>query len=43
MKFLDIDMDGTVPDAKTIWLFRERLAQVGAVEKLFARFDHHLE
>ncbi|MGH7248791.1 MAG: IS5 family transposase, partial [Pseudomonadota bacterium] len=37
------DMDGTVPDAKTIWLFRERLAQAGAVERLFARFDRYLE
>jgi IS5 family transposase len=43
MRFLGLDMDGTVPDAKTIWLFRERLGQAGAVEKLFARFDRHLE
>lgn len=43
MRFLGLDMNGTVPDAKTIWLFRERLAQGGAIEKLFARFDRHLE
>lgn len=43
MRFLRLDMESTVPDAKTIWLFRERLAQAGAVEKLFARFDRHLE
>lgn len=43
MRFLGLDMNGTVPDAKTVWLFRERLAQAGAVEKLFARFDRHLE
>ena len=43
MRFLGLDMDGTVPDAKTIWLFRERLARAGAVAKLFARFDRHLE
>ena len=43
MRFLGLDMDGRVPDAKMIWLFRERLAQAGAVEKLFARFDRHLE
>lgn len=42
-RFLGLDMNGTVPDAKTIWLFRERLAQAGAVEKLFARFDQYLE
>jgi transposase, IS5 family len=28
-----------VPDAKTIWLFREQLTQAGAVAHLFARFD----
>ena len=43
MRFLGLELDGTVPDAKTIWLFRERLARAGAVEKLFARFDRHLE
>ena len=43
MRFLGLDMDGRVPDAKTVWLFRERLAQAGAVEKLFARFDRYLE
>ena len=43
MRFLGLGADGTIPDAKTIWLFRERLAQAGAVEKLFARFDRHLE
>jgi transposase, IS5 family len=43
MRFLGLDRNGTVPDAKTAWLFRERLAQAGAVEKLFARFDRFLE
>ena len=28
-----------VPDAKTIWLFRERLTQAGAIDVLFNRFD----
>lgn len=28
-----------MPDAKTIWLFREQLARADATEKLFARFD----
>ena len=27
------------PDAPTIWLFREKLTRVGAIEGLFARFD----
>jgi hypothetical protein len=43
VRFLGLDIDGTVPDAKTIWLFRERLARAGAVKRLFARFDRHLE
>ena len=28
-----------VPDAKTIWAFRERLVKAGAIEALFTRFD----
>jgi hypothetical protein len=28
-----------VPDARTIWLFREKLGKAGAIEGLFARFD----
>ena len=28
-----------MPDGKTIWLFRERLTQAGAIERLFNRFD----
>jgi transposase, IS5 family len=28
-----------VPDAKTIWLFRESLVRAGAIDNLFARFD----
>jgi transposase, IS5 family len=42
MRFLGLGLSDKVPDAKTIWLFREHLAQAGAVEKLFARFDKHL-
>lgn len=37
-----LDAGDRVPDAKTIWLFREHLTQAGAVENLFARFDKHL-
>jgi hypothetical protein len=28
-----------VPDARTIWLFWEKLTKAGAIELLFARFD----
>src|SRR5688572_10575914 len=43
MRFVGLDLCERVPDAKTIWLFRERLAQAGLVEKLFAQFDAELE
>jgi transposase len=42
MRFLGLGLADKVPDVKTIWLFREQLVQVGAIENLFARFDHHL-
>jgi IS5 family transposase len=42
MGFLDLELHDAVPDARTIWLFRETLGQAGAVEKLFARFDEML-
>ena len=40
--FLGLGLSQKVPDAKTIWLFREHLAQAGAAQNLFARFDKHL-
>ena len=42
MRFLGLGFGDRVPDAKTIWLFREHLTQAGAVENLFTRFDKHL-
>ncbi len=39
MRFLGLGLSDRVPDAKTIWAFRERLTQAGAIEGLFARFD----
>ena len=38
-RFLGLWLDGKVPDAATVWLFRERLVQAKAIDKLFARFD----
>jgi IS5 family transposase len=32
-----------VPDATTVWLFRERLVQAKAIDKLFVRFDAALK
>jgi len=42
MRFLRLDLDQRIPDAKTIWLFRETLAQAGVVEALFEQFDGYL-
>jgi transposase, IS5 family len=42
-RFLGLGLDGTVPDATTIWLFRERLVKAKAIDKLFARFDAALK
>ena len=39
MRFLGLGMKDPVPDATTIWLFREHLTQAEAMDKLFARFD----
>jgi transposase, IS5 family len=39
MRFLGLGLVDRVPDAKTIWAFRERLTRAGAIEALFARFD----
>ena len=31
-----------MPDAKTVWLYRDAQAQAGKVEELFGLFDDHL-
>ncbi|MBB4861119.1 transposase [Novosphingobium chloroacetimidivorans] len=38
-RFLGLGLDGTVPDATTVWLFCERLVKAKAIARLFARFD----
>src|SRR5829696_962369 len=42
MRFLGLGLADPVPDANTIWTFREALKRAGAVEALFARFDAKL-
>ena len=42
MRFLGLTVGETVPDAKTIWLFRERLTEAGVMEKAFDKFDRFL-
>jgi len=39
MRFVGLELHDRVPDAKTIWLFREMLVKAGAFERLFKRFD----
>jgi IS5 family transposase len=43
MRFLGLGINDPVPDAKTIWLFRDKLAAQGMVEKLFAHLDRQLD
>src|SRR3979411_2804256 len=43
MRFLDLGLEDTVPDATTIWLFREALAEAGLIDTLFDRFGQHLQ
>jgi transposase, IS5 family len=42
MRFCGLAFEDRVPDAKTIWLFREQLTRAGAILRLFARFDEVL-
>ena len=43
MRFLDLGLEDPVPDATTIWLFREALVEAGLIDKLFDRFGQHLQ
>ena len=42
MRFLGLQMESRVPDAKTVWLFRERLKELNLVEVLFTKFHEQL-
>jgi IS5 family transposase len=39
MRFCGLALHDPVPDAKTIWCYREQLTRDGAIARLFARFD----
>ena len=41
-RFLGLAIEDSIPDATTLWLFREKLAKAGVIETLFDRFDQHL-
>jgi len=42
MRFLEFSISDIVPDAKTIWLFREQITEAGLIKKLFYQFDEFL-
>ena len=42
MRFLHLGLEESVPDAKTVWLFRERLRKAELVESLFEQFGAYL-
>jgi len=42
MRFLGLGIEDRVPDATTLWLYREALARAGMIEQLFADVDAHL-
>jgi hypothetical protein len=39
MRFAGLALQDAVPNAKTIWLYREQLTRAGALARLFARFN----
>ena len=43
MRFLGLGLEDRVPDAKTVWLYREHLAQAGVIEALFDAFNGSLK
>jgi IS5 family transposase len=43
MRFLGLDLNAPVPDATTIWLFREALVEADKIGALFDLYKQHLE
>lgn len=43
MRFLGLGLNDAVPDAKTIWLFKDKLAKGGVAQKLFDALDRQLD
>lgn len=42
MQFLNLGLEDTIPDARTVWLFRERLKGSDLTRELFEHFDDYL-
>ncbi len=43
MQFLGLSLADAVPDATTVWLFRQQLTDAGLVEVLFEKFETYLQ
>lgn len=43
MRFLGLSLEDRIPDATTLWLFREGLIEHGLIEPLFKQFNHYLD
>lgn len=43
MRFLDLGLESRIPDAKTIWLFRDKLTKANVIKILFDEFNSQLE
>ena len=43
MRFLGLSLGDRVPDAKTIWLYRENLTKAGVIDQLFIDYCKELE
>jgi len=43
MRFLGLGLEDPVPDATTVWQYREQLVQAEVVDELFSAFDGYLK
>jgi IS5 family transposase len=43
MKFLGLGVEDKVPDATTVWLFRQKLVEQKLAEELFEKFESYLQ
>jgi len=43
VRFLGLGLEDKVPDAKTVWLYREQLAKAGMIATVFENFDSYLK
>ncbi|MDA0952400.1 MAG: IS5 family transposase [Proteobacteria bacterium] len=43
MRFLGLGLEDRVPDATTVWLYREQLVEAEVIDELFGAFDGYLK